>query len=535
MNKIQKIIFWLIVAITIFPRFINLDQSPPSLSNDEISIAYDAYSISHTGRDEHNKFLPVAFQSHNTYKAPLYIYLASVTNFFFGNSEFSVRLPSALLGSLTVLLLGWLIYLLSNNRNLSLISSAVLALSPWHIYTSRMALETNIALFFLTLGVSLWFWSINRSKHWIIIPSLISFALSIWSYHTEWLLTPLLVFGLFIFTFKKIKNYKLFAVGVAIFIALCFPIYSNAWIERGTNARANTELITKDPGVNKVLQDKNSSVFSKVSILGRTFLSNYSDYTNPGYLFADGFILTRLLPKEDPYTVGLFLSTLLPFFFWGLIKVKKVFPDSYWFIYFWLLTTPLIPSLTLGGLNIVRNLAFAVPVSIITACGLYDLRNFFKNIYFRAAFILFSLICIGYFAAIYYYHFPQEMAENFQYGYKQSAIFIKDNYSKYDQIIVDPRFGSVNIYIGVPHLYISYFTKIDPSKLSENRDKPGFLAFDKYQIRDINWNSEIVKPKSLYLLPYDNRPTREQMNKLETVLEIKLPNNNTEFILVANI
>lgn len=522
----QKILIILIILITIATRFIALDKVPSHLSNDEISIAYDAYSILHTGRDEHNNFMPVSFQSHSTYKAPFYIYVASITNFFLGNSEYSVRLPSAIFGSLTVLVLGYIAFLFGKNINLSILTSFVLATSPWHIYASRMALESNAALFLLTTAIWLFFINIRSKKNLYLFFSMIFFALSIWAYHTEWLLTPMIMVFLAINYRQKIKVNKFFVFSILLFFAIVFPIANNAWSNRNTNARANTEIIIKDPSIAKILANPDISVFKKFGTIGNTFIVNYSDYTKLSHLFFDGM---PLLSKEDPYTVGLFLLPLLPFFLWGIFKIKIYFPNNYKFIYFWILATPIIPSLTIGGTNMVRNLATVVPYSLVISCGLYNLWLYFKG-YKGLLLCLLVTVSFIYFSVIYYYHFPFQMGENFQYGYKQAAEYIKDNYNKYDRIVVDPRFGNVNIYVGVPHLYLAYFTNLDPNKMLLRKDTSKGLYFDKYQITSINWNQEIIKAKTLYLVPFDNQATSNVKN-LRTVKVIKLPNYKVEFIL----
>jgi hypothetical protein len=182
----------------------------------------------------------------------------------------------------------------------------------------------------------------------------------------------------------------------------------------------------------------------------------------------------------------------------------------------------------------VRNLATAAPLTIVIACGLYDLIKRKLNIIWNLILGIMIFVSFGYFVAIYYYHFPFQMGENYQYGYKQAAEYINANYNKYDKIIVDPRFGKVNIYVGVPHLYLPYFTNLDPKKLLNRIDTEEGLFFDKYQIRSINWTLEIVKPKTLYLVPFDNQPDIGN-NKLRTVEEIRLPSGEIEFKLLTMI
>ena len=514
MSKFQKLLVVFIVIFTFGIRLVALDKVPPSLSNDEISIAYDSYSILHTGHDEHNNLMPVSFQSHGTYKAPFYIYLASVSNYFLGNSEFSVRLPSVIFGSLTVFVFGYLTFLLSNNVNLSILAMGVLSSTPWHIYTSRMALESNVATFLLTTAMCLFFKYLRNKQVWFFLLSMIFFGLSIWGYHTEWVLSPMIMVTLAIIYRKELKINPLFLISILIFFALVFPIASNAWANRNTNARANTETIFKG----------NTNLTSIIS----TFANNYSDYTRTGHLFFDGL---SLLSKEDPYTVGLFLLPLLPFFLGGLFIVKKYFPNNYKFIYTWLLISPVVPSLTIGGTNLVRNLATVLPYSLVIASGIYYLKRYFTG-YKLVLFVGLIMLSFFYFSIIYFYHFPFQMGENFQYGYKQAAEYISQNYNKYDRIVVDPRFGDVNIYVGVPHLYLAYFTRLDPYRLLERHDTKDGLFFDKYQITSINWNLEKVKPKTLYLVPFDNKPN--SVINLRTVKEIKLPNYKVEFYLLES-
>jgi len=360
--------------------------------------------------------------------------------------------------------------------------------------------------------------------------SMLFFALSIWAYHTEWLLTPMMMLGLAVIYRKKIKINLFFWTSILVFFVLVFPIANNARINRNTTARANTETIINDPGIAEIVSDPSKSLFKKITIISRSFGVNYSNYTRLGHLFFDGL---PLMPKEDPYSVGLFLVVLLPFFVWGLFKIKLYFKNDYGFIYFWILISPVVPSLTIGGANMVRNLASAIPYSLVIGCGLYNLRRYFYG-YKAAVFSILLLVSFFYFSIIYYYHFPFQMGENFQYGYKQAAEYIEVNYAKYDRIVVDPRFGDVNIYVGVPHLYLSYFTKLDPQKLLNRKDTDKGLFFDKYQIRSINWNLEEILPKTLYLVPFDNQPEKDRAD-LITVKEIKLPNYKVEFKLLESL
>ncbi|MBM3208992.1 phospholipid carrier-dependent glycosyltransferase [Candidatus Shapirobacteria bacterium] len=527
------ILFFLVLALAAFLRIYHLDRVPPHLSNDEISIAYDAYSVSKTLRDEHNHFLPVSFRSHGTYKAPLAIYLAIPTTVIFGNNEYSARLPSAILGVLTVLVIGLLVQLLTRNISLALLTSFTLAITPWHIYCSRMALESNIALFFVIFGIYLFFLSLNTGHFLLILIGFVSWAFSVYGYHTEWGFTPMIIIFLLLIYFRKIKRKPIYLLGIFLFLALTAPIFINYLNNLHSYARASTEIILKEPTLNRTLASHEFNYFQKILVLIGAVLGNYSQYTEVGYLFFDGL---NVMPKNDPFQSGLFLIAFLPGFFFGLARVNKLFKENSGFIYLWAIFSPLVPTLTIGGPNLVRNLVSAVPYTIIISAGNYELWHLFKSKWVRFLIApMFISLSFFYFAMIYYHNFPIGAAEGFQYGYKQIASYVKEHSARYQKIVIDPKFGETHNYDGVPHLYMPYFTYLDPQKfLNERKNLPSGLFFDKYEIRDIDWAREVIAPATLYVVPRSNLPATLAGDRLELIKEIRLPNNQPAFSLFGS-
>src|SRR5260221_6229585 len=118
---------------------------------DEVAIGYNAFLILKTGKDEYGRKFPLLFQSFDDYKMPVYIYLTVPSVALFGLRDFSVRLPSAVLGTLTVYATYVLVTSLFANSSLALIAAFLLAISPWHLQFSRSAYEANVAVFFNVL------------------------------------------------------------------------------------------------------------------------------------------------------------------------------------------------------------------------------------------------------------------------------------------------------------------------------------------------------------------------------------------------
>ncbi|MDO8429066.1 MAG: hypothetical protein Q7S88_00360, partial [Candidatus Daviesbacteria bacterium] len=135
---------------------------------------------------------------------------------------------------------------------------------------------------------------------------------------------------------------------------------------------------------------------------------------------------------------------------------------------------------------------------------------------------------------IYIGHYPLQRAVDFQYGYKQMALYISKHYPKYEKIVIDPRFGNREFYFsGVPHVYIPYYTYLDPRKLQMSTRTPYGAFFDKYEIRNVNWDYEIPQSNYLYIVPHDNNPGLNLTPKIKQVHEIKLPNQKVEFRLYS--
>ncbi len=183
MKKYVLLILGIIVALAFGLRIYKVTEIPPSLSWDEVSIGYNAYSILKTGRDEHGRFLPLdTFIAYGDYKPPLSIYFTVPFVAVFGLNELSVRLPSVLFGTATVFLIYFLVlellgYVSENTSNtfqkstqeyLPLLCAFALSVSPWHINLSRAGFEANIALFFVALGVLLTMKAIKKPKYWIV-------------------------------------------------------------------------------------------------------------------------------------------------------------------------------------------------------------------------------------------------------------------------------------------------------------------------------------------------------------------------------
>ena len=144
-NKRFLLTAFLISVAALGLRLYRLGEMPVSLNWDEVSWGYNAWSILKTGRDEYGRFLPLIFKAFGDYKAPVYVYLTSLSIAVFGLSEFAIRFPAAVFGALDIFLLMIFVRTLFKSfeqRDFIALSAGLwLTFSPWHYDYSHGAWE----------------------------------------------------------------------------------------------------------------------------------------------------------------------------------------------------------------------------------------------------------------------------------------------------------------------------------------------------------------------------------------------------------
>jgi 4-amino-4-deoxy-L-arabinose transferase-like glycosyltransferase len=202
---------WLILGLAFSLRIWQVGSLPVQLNRDEAALAYNSYLLSQTGQDEWGRQWPIALESFGDYKLPWYS--IGLMPFFkiFGLSDWVVRLPSVLAGTVLV----GLIYLLAKQFKLSekraLTTALLVAVSPSLVFFSRMAFEANLALTYFT-GALLVVLCLRSNQSWWHWPLLIILLLlSIFTYNTPLLLLPALMIFVGL-TFDWQNKFKLIKV-----------------------------------------------------------------------------------------------------------------------------------------------------------------------------------------------------------------------------------------------------------------------------------------------------------------------------------
>jgi len=152
-NKHREIILiTFILLFAFFLRVYKLSQTPDGFHADEASFYINALSISKTGADEDGVKYPLSLSSLIDPKPALFSYFEIPFINIFSDQIFASRLPSVILGILSIGIVFLLLKKLADEK-VALVSTAVLAFSPWHIIVSRGTQEVVASFLFLILSI----------------------------------------------------------------------------------------------------------------------------------------------------------------------------------------------------------------------------------------------------------------------------------------------------------------------------------------------------------------------------------------------
>ncbi|HWW76594.1 MAG TPA: glycosyltransferase family 39 protein, partial [Pyrinomonadaceae bacterium] len=196
----------LVVCVLAFALYaVDVPDNPPGFYIDESSIAYNALTVSQTGRDEHGEAWPLYFRAFGDYKNPTYVYLLAAVFRVTGPGVARARLLSAVLGAAAALLLGLLALRLSGRAEACAVVACSALLTPWLYESSRLVFEVAAyplacALFLLALRRA------SEKERWgasDVCALACALALLTYTYSTGRLLAPLLALGLAFFVTRR--------------------------------------------------------------------------------------------------------------------------------------------------------------------------------------------------------------------------------------------------------------------------------------------------------------------------------------------
>lgn len=450
----------LLLALAAFLRFYGLDRYPLPAHRDELSNAYDSWSLLETGADRSGNARPSVVRAlgDSDYRPALYMWLSAIPIRLAGFSIAAARVTSTIFGMASLLLLFLLARRLAGH-GYALLALAFAALSPWHITMSRLALEgATLPMFFLVLALLLWHIAATRRRYPLPLMAALGLTLGVAAntYHAPRLVAPIVV--LFI-TIDVIRHrprpvLPLITLGSAALIGALPQILFLVTDPAHFFGRAGDVVIRAD----------NPFRFAW------TMVSNLAANFAPRYLFSPNMI-----------NVGMTSARLLPveviFLYAGLLSMWKLHfagPRDFRFWLYAVLLVCMIPAVLTRDLSTMRTSMSVILLPLFSAAGVVMIGHAVRRtgiaprLYMAGAGagILFS------FAFVAYMYLFSATANGHQssYALTQATQKLSAYADRYDRVFVE------NDTLIHSEMYVAVFTRMHP------------LEFRRAEKEIVNWN-----------------------------------------------
>ncbi len=476
-RRFEIIFIAVVLIISAALRLIALSDLPAGMNQDEASIGYDSWAIANYGVDRngyHNPVYPVAWGAGH---GPFYMYAASLFIKILGNSLFAYRLPQALLGVLSVLVL-YLLLKKTTNRFTAYTGALLLAVAPWHIISSRWGLDANPAPFLILFALYFFVKGCQDKKTWSYLLSAALFSLSLYTYASTYIVVPIMLVILLIYALvRRYITLKQLLLSGVVCIVIAVPL-AMFWI---VNLFKLPEIHTALFSVPRLTALRSNSVFLS---LDKDFLSNV--IKNIGSLFSllfsyparelhnviDGFNIVYVF-TFPLLLLGGFLS------FKRAIKLKGEHFDFVMCAWF---TAAFLFSLIVHQ-NINRINVLFIPVVYFVAVGINFLANRQREL--CAVVLCLIMAASGLFVHTYFgAGYRQQIGQQFMHGFGEAARYADslDRNTVYcADLYTDGR-------VNGGYLVLMYYCGVEPSRFYSTvqyyNDTAEFRfakSFDRYQ------------------------------------------------------
>lgn len=535
-TNIKKGLLLIAIAIGLFVRVIDLENTPSGLHADEASFLLNAQSILETRKDEDNRFLPISLHSLIDPKPALYSYLQIPFVGLMGSSITASRLPAAIMGTISIAI----IYLLMKEigkEELGLLMCFLLVISPWHIMVSRATQEVIMSFLFLISA----FYFANKffqtdQKKWLLIFT-ISGLLSMYSYHSAKIFLPvfILAWGTYLLIKDKIKlNQTLLIIAAVVFSGLI-----SIGLQESTSRFDAIGLLNDPAPPARIIKQIYGGTgiapglilrffYNKPTEYFRESVSEYLGYFDPDFLFISGGEPKRYLVPFH----GLFYLIEIPLLLLGLyVSASQKKRSVFVFFLLILLLAPLPAALTTQETpSIIRAFPMMLAMMYFIAEGILFLIRSKVSWKAPALVLLFLVYCwqISYFTMQF---FVQQKA--YQPWYRNnpySEIASKLTYleSDFEKILVTNDLRPLYTYFALEGL-------IEISALQEQplvRNEKVY-QINKYEFNQRNCYLGDLEPGVLYVAASVCREQSEELNKLKVVEAITYPDGNLVYELLT--
>jgi 4-amino-4-deoxy-L-arabinose transferase-like glycosyltransferase len=482
-------------------RVYDLSNNPSGFVADEAVIGINADTILTKGTDQYGVPFPVFFKAFGEYKSSLEIYLAVPFVILFGLNEFSVRVTSAVIGVICIVVIyffvGELLKKQKMRTEIALFSAFFLAISPWHIHFSRIGWDAYMPFILLAMLATYVFLKAQENPR--LLPlSVALFGIAAYAYFPARIFIPLFGLGLFIFYFKFFwTNRKQTLISLFVLIIILTPFISFHLKPEGL-ARWNQVNVFSHP-------PQDGTIFSHI-------VHNYLSHFSLDFLFLKGDIDMpgQFIPRHSVRGIGELYLFQLPLIILGFfILWRKPYKDALIIMSLWLLLYPLGSAFTSDlSAQATRSVIGVIPFQILAAIGLGSLfsskfKTEKKNIVLSIAISIIIIISFSQYLNLYFIEYPKYVngLYGWQFGAREVLQYFMSVEADYDQLIMSHTefnapesfipFYSQNYRKGCTKCIIGLFDKYDPKKKQ-------LFAVTPYNLAEAKFKATFVTLKTIY-------------------------------------
>lgn len=312
----------LLLVALLFPVYAgHLERAPIALVSDEANFGSQAASLVATGRDINGMRLPLFFLikdpltpdgASTIWYQPFLFYAVAASLWVFPITEWSIRLPNALLALGSI----WLVYVIAfrlfGRRSYALVAAVMFGIMPANVVMSRRALDYVCPLPFALL----WFLCVDtfresRQLRYMVIGGL-ALGVGLYSYIAAWALMPFL---LLITPLAVADTGQVRRAALTIAAAFTVPLLPLAyWLIRYPETLQTLVRYQIPIGQPATLMDRIARLAN--FDLGER-ISLYWDYFNPSFLFFSG---GSNLAQAGTGVLPLSMAVFLPIGFYHLVR-----------------------------------------------------------------------------------------------------------------------------------------------------------------------------------------------------------------------
>lgn len=430
--SLQFLYFWGILAVAAALRLYKLGQIPAGIFRDEAEKGLNGWFLLQNGTDATGHPWPLFIEVFGVTTSAIYQYATIPFLAIGGLTEFTTRLPAAVVGTATVALT-WAFARRAWNWKVAAWAAAFLAVSPWHMPLSRWAQQGIFLPFFFAAAaytMARFITAPQPRTRWLAVTGF-CLGLAMYSYDPARLFAPLLPAAAAIIWFPVWKkNRRAVLAAFAFFLVTVSPVLWLFTTQTDAAAARFRFLSIAQPG------------HSSGQIILQ-FLQNYAAHFSPGFLLATGDANLRHGLGRGVLTTPEIMGTVTAVFvlvFSKKLRLSRRGRSFALFCLLWILLAPIPASLTREGIPHALRTQMALPAwQLLAAYVLVEAARSNKQRLNRVLFTagIIGLTAIGAYLTIstYFRTYPRDSALEWQYGVKQALQYVNQPATQDSQVV----------------------------------------------------------------------------------------------------